>query len=154
MNKKFVVGSRAFFAGYEDFNPNDSDFLELVDDPVDFKWRREFHLRGVCTFAYKREPIADMVQRTLDNGDPLLICKFLTPEVAYELGASVADILPLEALVPKLDDKHRYYAVIFDAYKVNGAFTLTQAQRDAAYAEYKKARMKEVKKKEEKKEDE
>ena len=81
-----------------------------------------------------------MIQRTLDADDPLLVGKFLVPEVAAELGASVADILPLQPLVAKFDDKHKYYAVIFDAYQANGSFTLTQAQRDEAYAEYRKTR--------------
>lgn len=140
MDKQFTVGSSAFFSGMPDFRSKDSDILILTDEPDGFQWRREQQLRGVSTFRYKREPLAQMIQRTLDADDPLLVGKFLVPEVAAELGASVADILPLQPLVGKLDDKHKYYAVIFDAYQANGSITLTQEQRDAAYQLYTEAR--------------
>lgn len=81
-----------------------------------------------------------MVQRTLDCGDALLIGKFLVPEVAQAIGATVSDILPLETLLSKLDDRHRYVAVIFDAVKQNGSFELTEEQRAAAYEAYRQAR--------------
>ena len=140
MDKQFTVGSRAFFSDMPDFRSKDSDILILTDEPAGFQWRREQQLRGVSTFKYKREPIAQMIQRTLDADDPLLVGKFLVPEVADELGASVADIQPLQPLVAKLDDEHKYYAAIFDAYQANGSFALTQEQRDEAYTEYRKAR--------------
>lgn len=140
MDKQFTVGSRAFFADMPDFRSKDSDILVLTDEPAGFQWRREQQLRGVSTFMYKREPIAQMIQRTLDADDPLLVGKFLVPEVAAELGVSVADILPLQPLVSKLDDKHKYYAVIFNAYQANGSFTLTQAQRNEAFQLYTEAR--------------
>lgn len=140
MDKQFTVGSRAFFSDMPDFRSKDSDILVLTDEPAGFQWRREQQLRGVSTFRYKREPIAQMIQRTLDADDPLMVGKFLVPEVAAELGASVADILPLQPLVAKLDDKHKYYAVIFDAYQTNGSFALTQAQLNEAYQLYTEAR--------------
>ena len=64
MNKKILVGSRAFFDGCEGFRSKDRDYLELVENPTGFKWRREQSLRGVCTFSYKLEPVADMVRRS------------------------------------------------------------------------------------------
>lgn len=140
MMSKIVVGSRAFFGGLEGFRSKDYDYLELVENPKGFKWRHEQSLRGVCTFRYKREPVADMVRRTIESGDPLLVGKFLVPEVAGAIGATVNDILPLEALLPKLDDKHRYAAVIFEAIKQNNSFELTDEQRAAAYKVYKQAR--------------
>lgn len=140
MDKQFTVGSRAFFSDMPDFRSKDSDILVLMDEPAGFQWRREQQLRGVSTFRYKREPIAQMIQRTLDADDPLMVGKFLVPEVAAELGVSVADILPLQPLVSKLDDKHKYYAVIFDAYQANGSFALTQAQLNEAYQLYTEAR--------------
>ena len=56
------------------------------------------------------------------------------------IGATVVDILPLETLLPKLDEKHEYVAVIFAAVKQNGSFELTDEQRAAAYEAYRKAR--------------
>lgn len=140
MSKKFVVGSRAFFSGCDEFKSKDRDFLEFVENPTGFKWRREQSLRGVCTFSYKLEPVADMIRRTLECGDALLIGKFLVPEVAEAIGATVADILPLATLLEKLDKKHEYIAVIFDAVKQNGSFDINDDQRAAAYEIYKQAR--------------
>jgi len=138
--KRILVGSRAFFSGIDGFKSKDHDYLELVENPTTFKWRREQSLRGTCIFQFKKEPVAQMVQRTLDCGDPFVACKFVVPEVAQAIGATVNDILPLEALLSKLDDKHQYVAVIFDAIKQNGSFELTDEQRAAAYEVYRQAR--------------
>lgn len=140
MSKRILVGSRAFFGGYKDFRSKDYDYLELVKNPIGFMWRREQSIRGVCTFVYKLEPVADMVQRTLDRGDALLIGKFLVPEVADAIGASVSDVLPLASLIPALDEKHKYLEVIFNAIKQNGSFTLTDKQRMDAYKVYNESR--------------
>lgn len=137
---RILVGSRAFFSGISGFSSKDHDYLELVENPTTFQWRREQSLRGTCTFQFRKEPAARMVQRTLDNGEALLVGKFLVPEVAQAIGATVNDILPLEALLSKLDDKHQYVAVIFDAVKQNGSFELTDEQRAAAYEVYRQAR--------------
>lgn len=138
--EEIIVGSRAFFSGIEGFKALDCDTLVLTSEPDGFTWRRERRLRGNCRFTYLLESPADMVQRTIDAGEPLLVGKFLVPEVADAIGATVADILPLEPLLEKLDDKHRYVAVIFEAVKANGSFTLTEAQRLEAYEVYKAAR--------------
>lgn len=140
MSKKILVGSRAFFADCEGFRSKDHDYLELVENPGGFSWRREQSLRGVCIFSYKLEPAPDMVRRTLESGDALLVGKFLVPEVADALGVTVEDILPLEGLLPKLDKKHEYVAAIFNAVKRNGSFELTDEQRAVAYEIYKQAR--------------
>ena len=138
--KQILVGSRAFFSGIEGFKSKDTNFLVLVDNPAGFRWRREQSLRGICMFHYKQETPAQMIQRTIDNGDPLLAGKFLVPEVAQAIGATVDDILPLEPLIARPDDRHRYEAVIFNAYKRNGTFTLTEQQLQDAYASYCSAR--------------
>lgn len=137
---RILVGSRAFFSGIEGFKSKDHDYLELVENPTTYQWRREQSLRGTCTFQFKKEPAARMVQRTLDNGEALLVGKFLVPEVAQAIGATVSDILPLEPLLSKLDDHHKYVAVIFSAVKQNGSFELTDEQRAAAYEVYRQAR--------------
>lgn len=140
MNERILVGSRAFFGSIDGFQSKDTDYLELVDETNGFQWRRECSARGLCVFQYKRESAARMVRRTLDHGDALLVGKFLVPEVAQAIGATVADILPLETLLPKLDEKHKYVAVIFEAVRLNGSFELTDEQRAAAYEAYRKAR--------------
>ena len=83
-----------------------------------------------------------MIQRTLDNGDALLIGKFLVPEVAQTIGLTIDDLCRLEPLLDKLDDNHQYETVIFNAYKENGSFTMTANQLKQAYKAYQQAREK------------
>lgn len=135
-----IVGSRAFFSGMEGYRAQGCDTLTLTTEPDGFDWRRESCLRGNRQFTYLLESPAAMVQRTLDAAEPLLVGKFLVPEVAEAIGATVDDILPLEPLLEKLDDKHRYVAVIYEAVKTNGSFTLSDEQRLAAFEAYRSAR--------------
>lgn len=81
-----------------------------------------------------------MVQRTLENGNPLLVGKFLVPDVAKAIGATIDDILPLEPLLDKLDHKYKYLALIFNSYKTNAKFSLTAKQRKQAFDSYRQAR--------------
>lgn len=138
--KKYLVGSRAFFSGMEGFHSKDEDYLVLEDNPIGYNLRHEQSLRGICTFYYKRLPIEQLVQRCLNAHDALQLGKFLVPDVAAELRMSVDDIRPLETLLPLLDEKHRYYEIIFRAYLTNGSFTLTEAQRLEAYKSYTESR--------------
>ena len=140
---KILVGSRAFFDGVDGFHSKDRDYLILVEQPQNFNWRREQNFRGMCLFEYKKDTPTAMIAKTLEVGDALLIGKFLVPEVAQAIGATVEDILPLESLLPKLDAKHQYEAVIFEAIKTNGTFTLTDRQRQEAFRQYQLARTKE-----------
>lgn len=140
---KILVGSRAFFDGVDGFHSKDRDYLILVEQPQNFNWRREQNLRGMCLFEYKKDTPTAMIAKTLEVGDALLIGKFLVPEVAQAIGATVGDILPLESLLPKLDAKHQYEAIIFEAIKTNGTFTLTDRQRQEAFRQYQLARTKE-----------
>lgn len=139
---KHLVGSRAFFADMVGFHSKDYDYLILVDKPQGFKWRREQSMRGVCTFEYKRDTPAAMIAKTIENDDAMLLGKFLVPEVAQAIGATIEDIKFLEVLLPKLDDKHKYEESIFNAYLTNGDFTLTDEQRKRAFSIYQKARKK------------
>ena len=134
--KKILVGSNAFFKDVKDFKSKDKDYVIFIDNPEDFKIRKEICLRGTDTFYYKRLSPSEMIDYTLKTNDPLLIGKFLVPEVAEELNLSVNDILPLEPLLSKLDEKHQYQAVIFNYIKTNNSFTLTNEQLDEVYQVY------------------
>lgn len=137
---KFIVGSRAFFSACDGFRGTGHDYLVLEDNPEGYKWRHEQSLRHVSTFRYRREPVVDMVRRTIECGDALLVGKFLVPEVAEAIGATVADILPLEALLPGLAPLYQYLTVIFEAVKRNNSFVLTEEQREEAYKAYRQSR--------------
>ena len=53
---------------------------------------------------------------------------------------TVDDLTQLDELFNKLDDKHKYEKIIYEAYKENCSFTLSEEQLSNAYAEYKKYR--------------
>ena len=134
--KKILVGSNAFFKDVKDFKSKNKDYLIFVDNPQDFKIRKEISLRGTDMFYYKRLSPSEMINYTLESNDPLLIGKFIVPEVAEELKLSVSDILPLEPMLSKLDEQHQYQVVIFNHIKNNNSFTLTNEQLDEAYQVY------------------
>ena len=134
--KKILVGSNAFFKNVKDFKSKDKDYLIFIDNPEDFKIRKEICLRGTDIFYYKRLSPIEMINYTLETNDPLLIGKFLVPEVAEELKLSVSDILPLEPMLSKLDEQHQYQVIIFNHIKNNNSFILTEEQLEEAYQFY------------------
>ncbi len=117
--KKILVGSNAFFKDIKGFKSKDKDYLIFIDNPEDFKIRKEICLRGTDMFYYKRLSASEMINYTLETNSPLLIGKFLVPEVAEELKLSVTDILPLESMLSKLDERHQYQVIIFNHIKNN-----------------------------------
>ena len=68
------------------------------------------------------------------------VIKFLTPEFNEAIGFTIKDLPKVKPLIDKLDEKHLYAKIIYEAYLENGSFTLTQEQRDKAYEEYKRLR--------------
>ena len=138
--KKILVGSNAFFKDFKGFKSKDKDYLVFIDNPVDFKIRKEIYLRGIDMFYYKRLSPIEMINYTLETNNPLLIGKFLVPEVAEELKLSVTDILPLEPMLSKLDEQHQYQVIIFNHIKNNNSFILTEEQLEEAYQFYISAR--------------
>ncbi|MDE5688583.1 MAG: hypothetical protein K2I18_08175 [Paramuribaculum sp.] len=138
--EKILVGSRAFFGEQVASRNKGKDYVELVYSPKVYKWRWEMCLRGTNIFRYKKEDVKTMVQRTVNLGDPQLIGKFLVPEFATAINAKVGDILPLEVLLPKLTEKQKYIALIFEAIKENNTFELEPWQLNEAYEVYKQSR--------------
>ncbi len=134
--KKILVGSNVFFKDFKGFKSKDKDYLVFIDNPLDFKKRKEIYLRGIDMFYYKRLSPIEMINYTLETNNPLLIGKFLVPEVAEELKLSVTDILPLEPMLSKLDEQHQYQVIIFNHIKNNNSFILTEEQLDEAYQFY------------------
>ena len=132
---RFIVGSRAFFRQMKDFMPTNRNYLELIEDPS-FEGFIEKSLRGTNNYYYKKEDPSVMIQRTIEANRPIMVGKFLVPEVAEALGLTVEDILPLAPLIEKLDKKQEYLQIIFNAYKANNSFTLTDEQREEAYLAY------------------
>jgi len=133
------MGSNYFFSKYKDFTPHDLDTIELVNTK-EFRYKRIIRGQGKDIFQLRRKPKEELIQDALRSNLPMVIGKFLIPEFNEEIGFVVDDLRELKPLIDKIDDKHKYEKIIYDAYLENGKFELTQEQRDAAYAEYKKYR--------------
>ena len=137
---KIEVGSRAFFGGIADFASKDHDYVVLVDQPQGFNYRRECSLRGVDTFEYKRMSAADLVAKTLEYADALAVGKFLVKGFADAIGLTTDQLQQLQPLVEKLDEKHQYERIIFDAIISAGSWDLSDETLQAAYASYTESR--------------
>lgn len=137
---KIEVGSNAFFKGMEDFRSKDRDFLVLVDNPVGFNFRKETSLRGVDTFEYKNMSADEFITKTLEYKDALSVGKFLVKDFATAIGLKVSQLKKLSPLVEKLDEKHQYEKIIFDAIVKSGSWDLTDEVRTQAFESYKESR--------------
>ena len=141
-SKRFKVGSQYFFSQYPDYVGNDSDYVEFEEDPK--LYRNVMQLRkadkSLCLFKWRKMSADEFVAYTLRTNLPMEIGKFLVPEVAEFLGFTIEHLKQLNSVADRLDEKHRYEKVIYDAYLTNGSFTLTDEQRNAAYQEYVRTR--------------
>ena len=52
--KKILMDINAFFKNVKGFKSKDKDYLIFIDNPEDFKIRKEICLRGTDMFYYKR----------------------------------------------------------------------------------------------------
>ena len=137
-----LVGSNVFFKDIEGFTSKDIDILEFVDDPTDFKNVRQFKFPNKCVFQWRKMPIDELIDITLFRNFPMEIGKFLVPEFIKEFKLSIDDLKRLEPIIAKLDDKHKYEEVIYNAYLENNDFMLTDKQKQKAYSVYNKYRIK------------
>ena len=74
-------------------------------------------------------PIDELIDVTLFRNFPMEIGKFLVPEFIKEFKLSIDDLKKLEPIVAKLDDKHKYEEVIYNAYLENNDFVLTDEKQ-------------------------
>ena len=137
-----LVGSNVFFKDIEGFTSKDIDILEFVDNPTDFKNVRQFKFPNKCVFQWRKMPIDELIDITLFHNFPMEIGKFLVPEFIKEFKLSIDDLKRLEPIISKLDDKHKYEEVIYNAYIENNDFVLTDEQIQKAYSMYNKYRIK------------
>ena len=137
-----LVGSNVFFKDIEGFNSKDIDILELVDNPTNFKYLRQFRFKDKCVFQWKRMTPEKFIEVTLQNNTPMEIGKFLVPDFIKEIGFTIQHLKQLQPLIDRLDEKHKYEKVIYDAYIENGEFKLNEKQLNEAYKIYKLTRQK------------
>ena len=134
---RFLVGSNVFFRGYfEDFVSKDVDSLILENEPKGYENVRQFHFKDRCIFQWRRMKKDELMDLSLKRGLGMELGKFLVPEFARELKMDIDDLEKLRPLAEKLDEKHLYEKVIYDAYIENGCWFLTDEQRAEAYRIY------------------
>ncbi len=138
MKQRFLVGSRAFFAGIDGFKSPNRNILELVGNPA-FLAGKEQNERVTRIYKYTRQPAPKMIADAVASGDAKKLGKFLVPDVARAIGMTIKDLQALQPLVDRLDKKQAYQKVIYDAYVENGGFVMTNEQLQAAYKAYKEA---------------
>lgn len=137
MDKKIIVGSRAFFSQYEDFEPSDKDYVEFSDDQQEYFWVEKKDDEHI--FHYKTTTKEEFINFELEHADvfPMAATKFLVPEILEYFDMTFDDLYLFNRNFENIDRRHKYTKVIYNAYLENGSFTLTEEQRLAAYNEYK-----------------
>lgn len=96
--------------------------------------------RTRCLFIWRKMDPDEFVEYTLRSRLPMEIGKFLVLEVAQDLGFTLEHLKRLQPVAERLDGRHKYEKIIYDAYMENGGFFLTEEQRARAYQEYARAR--------------
>ncbi len=140
MNKKILIGSRAFFSKCPNFNSKDIDYLILVNKGNGFQFVRQLSFPHQCIFEFVRRPKQEMIDYALQHGAAMQVGKFLVKEFAEEIGLTIDDLKQLQPLVDKLDSKHAYERIIFDFITENGSWDIPDEVRNAAYDVYRAAR--------------
>lgn len=135
-----LVGSNVFFKGIEGFNSKDTDILELVDNPTDFKYLRQFRFKDKCVFQWRNMPVDEFIDAELLMNVPMSVCKFLCPEFIKLKGVTIEHLKRLQPLVDNMDEKHMYLKTIYDFYIANNELQLTDEQLNEAYNIYLKYR--------------
>jgi hypothetical protein len=136
-----LIGSKYFFSCYEDFEPHDTDELEIIETD-EFQQIRQLTGRGRCLFQMKKHKSKDdYIDWAIKSPVGMVIGKFLIPEFCEAINFTVEDLPKLKVLINRLDDKHKYEEIIYNSYIENRSFTLTAEQRAKAYKSYKESRL-------------
>lgn len=133
------MGSSCFFSDIPGFKSKDVDELIIMDEwsvPGTNVLNCMNKDAGRDIFFFRNMSKNEFISDALQSRVPMRAGKFLVAEFAEYLGMTISDLKRLEPLFQRLDDKHTYEKVIFDAYILNGGWWLTDKQRMDAYQEY------------------
>ena len=134
-----LMGSTYFFKSYNDFKSHDIDKIDIIDTDK-FSEKQVIRGQGKDYIILKNKPKQQLIADALKSELALVVGKFLIPEFNNRIGFTIEDLPQLQPLIDRLDEKHLYEKIIYEAYLANGNFVLTQEQRDAAYESYKETR--------------
>ena len=138
--KTFIIGSRAFFDGIEEFIPKDNDELCIMDEFPIRSNTLNLHIKGKDVFLCRNMNKEMFIKDALDCKIPMRIGRFLVPSFAEYIGLTIEDLQKLQSLIDNIDEKHTYERIIYDSYIKNNGFFLTEEQRNDAFKEYKNKR--------------
>lgn len=141
--EKIVTGSRAFFSGFADFRPHDTDVV-LIEEPGTTPYLFKGYTRDkstkTCCFHIVRNDKDKMIRWMVKHALPMSICMFLVPDFVREFNIIIEDLANLEPMRYRLDERHEYLGIIYDHYIANGKMEMTAEQLNEAYEVYKNAR--------------
>lgn len=138
MDSSFLMGSYYFFSKYKDYKTKDIDYLCITDN--NRVAGLHFHDGNKDIFVIKNVDKEQLLTALRNTKLPMQVFKVLSLEINKHFGITIEDLKTLQDVIDRLDDKHKYGKVIYNAYLENNDFVLTDKQRDAAYEEYKKYR--------------
>ena len=138
--KEFKVGSINFFSHYNDYVIKDDDRLAILSLPINGNKSFLMKQDKKDIIMYPKLSKDEFIEVDLETNDSMKVGKYLIPEFIKYIDFTIDDLYKIKSLIDKLDDKHKYQKIIYDAYLENNSFTLTDEQRLNAYNEYKKYR--------------
>ena len=138
--KTFKIGSSYFFGCFDDYIVKDLDEINIMDEFLVKPNSLVLRKGDRDVFFYRNMDKEGFIEDTLSSCVPMRPGKFLVREFADYIGFTIEDLKKLKEVFDRIDDKHTYEKVIYDAYMENNGFYLTEGQLDSAYAEYKRKR--------------
>lgn len=139
--RKFKCGSSYFFSRYRDYKLKDDDEVHVCDKLLGKSTVLNLKKDGMDIFFVKDMSPKEHIESCLGPGvPPMRAGKYLIPEFNIYIGFSIEDLKALDECFERMDKKHTYEKIIYEAYIENGGFYLTDEQRERAYEEYKRTR--------------
>ena len=139
---KILVGSKAFFSKFDDFNPKDEDYMLIMNNPPKNKKYQFVRFKNLDYFIYKKMSKLDFINFIINSKSPMYAGMFIAPEFIDYIGLNIEDLDLLQNVFEHMDDKHSYEKMIYNYYKQNNGFYLTDEQLEAVYMDYKSKRKK------------
>ena len=87
-------------------------------------------------------PKKELIHMCITRATPMYASMFLVPEFVKAMDITIDDLNLLQNVFYHIDDKHIYERMIYDYYKENNGFYLTENQLKTVYDEYKSKRPK------------
>lgn len=140
---EITVGSAAFFAGLEGFEPKTTDKLEIIPAVRNGWWRYCGTADGISHYKWQQHTLQELVDKLKKCTDCKRISTLLVPDFAKVVAPKVNAADYLEAIAPaigRLCDKHQWGKAVYEAYKENGNLEMSEEQRKRTFAVYRATR--------------